>query len=362
MDHGVTISSSTPINRSAGTSTSAGGTSSSSSQLQARVATLEEHVLQMEQQRREMLERRRWNLLIVGASLSLLVHLSILFYLNNVYRGGHAGPGTSETTFEFAIDDSEGLSDFEGGGGMDDLVPEVAGVDVSEATEVSTDLNPAIPSMERVSANSLTASLTGANGGSGGGGDGGAGTGSGEGMGLGGGGGGTSFFGVSSKGTRFAFIVDVSGSMEIDRKLQTAMKELARAIDSLPDTAQYYVVLFSSGITQPPGQKGWTRARKTAVRTLIRWLGMVDPGGGTEPQPAFIQVFSLDVRPDVIFFLTDGEVQNFTAEECANLNSSGRRAIINTIAFGDPSSQAMLKKIAADSGGTYKFVTSGAGP
>src|SRR5690349_1708221 len=227
MDYGVTTSSSTPINRGSSLASPGAASMGSQSHFPDRMIPFEQHVLELERQRKEMLERRRWNLLIVGASLSLLVHIGVLFYLNNVYRGGHAGPGNSETTFEFAIDDSEGLTDFEGGGGMDDLVPEVAGVDVSEATEVSTDLNPAIPSMEKISASSLTASLTGANGGTGGGGGGGAGMGSGEGMGLGGGGGGTSFFGVASKGTRFAFIVDVSGSMEVDRKLQTAMKELA---------------------------------------------------------------------------------------------------------------------------------------
>ena len=262
---------------------------------------------------------------------------------------------------EFAIDDSQGLSDLEEGS-LNDLVPEVGGVQET-AAEAAADLNPAVPSMEKIAfgsamAPSLSASGTGAGGGAG---AGGGGSGIGDGLG-GGGGGGTSFFGVASKGSRFAFIVDVSGSMEMDRKIQTAMNELAKSVSALPDYAQYYVLLFSSNIVQPPGQKGWTRARRSSIQGLVRWLRSIEPGGGTEPKPAFVQVFSLDVRPDVVYFLTDGEVQDFTAEQCAALNASGRRAIINTIAFGDPASQDMLKKIAADSGGVYRFVPSGPGP
>jgi von Willebrand factor type A domain len=329
--------------------------------LQSGMITLQEHLQLLEAERQQLLGRRRWHLLMVGASLSMLVHICLLLYLGMVYRGGHAGTGTGEVTYEFAIEDPQGLTELDNAD-LNDLVPEVGGVDEAQVTDATAELNPAVPSMDRISAANLVPSLA-ASGGASATAGGGAGTGNGEGMGLGGGGGGTSFFGVAAKGTRFAYIVDVSGSMEMDRKIQTAMRETARSIESLPDYAQFYVVLFSSIITQPPGQKGWTRARKPTVRNLIRWLNSIEPGGGTTPKPAFAQVFALDVRPDVIFFLTDGEVVDFTAEQCAAMNSSGRRAIINTIAFGDPSSQDLLKRIAADSGGVYRFVpTTGKSP
>ena len=76
---------------------------------------------------------------------------------------------------------------------------------------------------------------------------------------------------------------------------------------------------------------------------------------------AQVVVLAKEFRPDVVFFLTDGEVQNFTAAECAALNAGGKRVVINTIAFGDPTSQTLLKQIASDSGGVYRFVPSGAG-
>ena len=179
-------------------------------------------------------------------------------------------------------------------------------------------------------------------------------------MGLGGGGGGgTSFFGISSKGTRFAYIVDISGSMGQNRKMETAMQELRRSIESLPDYSYFYILLFSSEIKQPPMQKGWMRARKPVVRQFTNWLTSVDPGGGTEPKSSFQAVFSLAVRPDVIYFLTDGQFEDIAPDEIAEMNSHGKKVVINTIQFGDPYGQDVLKQIAAKSGGAYRFIASG---
>ena len=175
-------------------------------------------------------------------------------------------------------------------------------------------------------------------------------------MGLGGGGGATSFFGIGAKGTRFAYIVDVSGSMGQNRKLQSAMRELARSVDALPDFSHFYVLLFSTSFVQPPMQKGWMPARKGTVRQFIAWLNRVDPGGGTEPRTSFLQVFSLDVRPDVIYFLTDGQFQDIVPDEISELNKRGKKVVINTIQFGDPNGEDVMRQIARDSGGMYRFV------
>jgi Mg-chelatase subunit ChlD len=183
-------------------------------------------------------------------------------------------------------------------------------------------------------------------------------------IGLGGGGGTASFFGTGGKGQRFAFIVDVSGSMGQNRKLEIAMRELARSVDALPDFAFFHIILFESKTVEPPMQVGWMRARRSTVRQVVRWLGTVEPNGGTEPRNAFLQVFSLDVRPDVIFFLTDGIFNDISLEELAELNARGKRVIINTVGFGASGEvdQTILRSIASQSGGEYRFVASEAGP
>ena len=155
-----------------------------------------------------------------------------------------------------------------------------------------------------------------------------------------------------------AYIVDISGSMREGRKLEVAMRELSRSISALPDYAQFHVLLFSTSYVEPPMQTGWMRARRSTVTAITTWLERVTPGGGTLPMEAFVHAFSLSTRPDVIFFLTDGEIPAKTAAEVAQLNDRGQRVVINTIAFGDPTSQEQLKQIATDSGGAYRFVPS----
>lgn len=316
-------------------------------QQHSRIADLEETIRCLEVQRDLEIRRRRRNVLIVGVSLSLLVHLGLMLYLNLLHRSRPVGTGVQPVSIEFAVVAEQELTQLEDLQ-LEDLVPEVP-MDLD-----LPDLEPSLDLDAEVSAASLDIAPSGSvptlsGSGAGSGGD----------ATLDGGGAGTSFFGVSSRGTRFAYVVDVSGSMSYDSKIEVAMRELARSIESLPDYAYFYVVLFSSDLKLPAIQRGWTRARPNTISRLIRWLNeQVDPVGGTRPSPAFFQVFGLDRRPDVIFFLTDGEIPPDTAANVTSLNSRGRRVVINTIAFGDSASQAQLKDIARRSGGVYRFVPS----
>ncbi|MHC4414541.1 MAG: vWA domain-containing protein [Planctomycetota bacterium] len=322
------------------------GVSSERDQLHATIGGLQETIRRLQEQRELLIRRRRRHLLIVGVSLSLLVHVGLMLYLNVIHRAVPAATSSQPVSLEFAVIQEPELTHLQAIE-FEDVTPEEVLLDELPDDHLMADLD------ADVSAASLEISAAGsvpALGGSGAG-EGGEAT-------LGGGGAGTSFFGVSSRGTRFAYIVDVSGSMGQDRKIGVSMRELARSIEALPDYAYFYIVLFSSHITLPPIQRGWTRARPNTVSNVIRWLNQVDPQGGTQPKPAFLQVFSLRDRADVIFFLTDGEIPPDTLETVVGLNARGKRIVINTIAFGDPTSQDLLKEIARKSGGVYRFVPS----
>ncbi len=267
-------------------------------------------------------------------------------YLNLLKRGGQAGRSTEPLLIEFATLQDQELTRIEESN-FDDLQ-----LDLSAELDDMAEDSPSADLAADVSAANLKVSNAGSMPALGGSGDG-----SGDDT-LGGGSAGTSFFGVSSRGSRFAYIVDVSGSMGQQRKIHIAMRELARSISELPDYAYFYVVLFSTDAQEPPIQKGWTRARPSTVRKFVRWFGQVSPRGGTNPRPAFDRVFSLEVRPDVIFFMTDGQITNFGADELPSKKSRGKNVIINTIAFGDPASQDLLRAIARQTGGVYRFVSS----
>src|SRR5262245_53436261 len=274
---------------------------------------LQDSLRLMDEHRQRVIDRRRRRLLLIGATLSLLCHSMLMLYLGMVHRGGGGGGGGSSAVYSLAILNEAELEELEDTN-FDELAAGPAEFDTPAAA--IPDLAAAAPDPGVGSAAPSAVPTLGASGdGSGGIPGTGDGSGGGGGLGLGGGGAGTSFFGISSKGSRFAYIVDVSGSMGHDHKIESALRELARSVDSLPDYSHFFVLLFCSNFIEPPAQKGWMRARKAIVRQLITWLNQVDPGGGTEPRSSFLLVFSMDVRPDVIYFLTDGQFNDITAEE-----------------------------------------------
>lgn len=321
--------------------------------LRQTVLELQEHVRMLQAERSRFLRQRRMRLYAVGAAASLVLHIALMIYLAMVQHGGGGGnSATGTASYELAILNMDELT-MDNPSEFDELssgpveveaslgdVPEL--IALAPDSSIATAAPSAIPTL-------------GASG-DGSGGIAGFGEGTGGGLGLGGGGGATSFFGIGSKGTRFAYIVDISGSMGQSRKMELAMRELARSVDALPDFSHFYVLLFSSSFVQPPMQKGWMPARKATVRQFISWLSRIDPGGGTEPRSSFLQVFALDVRPDVIYFLTDGQFQDIVPAEIAELNRRGKKVVIHTIQFGDPGGEDVMRQIARDSGGTYRFV------
>jgi len=323
--------------------------SSNGGDLRRSVANLRQTIINLEADRDRLRRRQRVNLMLLGLAGSLLAHAALMVYLSFVYWRGPGGPETENVAISFANVQEEELTE-PASPEIDDLLPDsITGLEDLPTDDTLADLAEDIPVGE-VDVGSLGSMPR----------LGGAGEGEGLSGGLEGGGAGTSFFGISSKGTRFAYIVDISGSMGDERKLPTAMGELARSIDSLPDYAYFYVVLFQSKITVPPWQNGWIQARPVAINRARRWLEDIAPGGGTMPHDAFFNVFSLDVRPDVLFFLTDGRLNEpLPVEKIVQMNNRGKSIVINTVAFGSNADREYLRAIAEQCGGTYRFVPTG---
>ena len=171
----------------------------------------------------------------------------------------------------------------------------------------------------------------------------------------------TTFFGTSASGRRFAFIVDKSGSMASEGKMQRAADELLRSVRALPDFTQFRVCLFDTGTRTFP-EAGWSRARPVQVDRLATWLGRVGPQGGTTPVVAF-QGMVADGAPDAIFFLTDGEIA--PADPAAIVQAVSRPTgvvPVHCVAFGDPKAAAQLEGIAKATGGDFRFVRLGGAP
>lgn len=172
-----------------------------------------------------------------------------------------------------------------------------------------------------------------------------------------GGGGAAKFFGVEATGTRFAYIVDISGSMQ-GPKLRELKTELTESIGALAEHMQFYVIFYSTESAPMGGRTRWTRADDHGKEWAKDRTNEVNAFGGTNPLPAFQQAFDVTPRPDAIYFMTDGLFDAEVAADVAKMNKRGKRVPIHTIGFDmqEPEAEKLLKRIAEESGGRYSPV------
>ncbi|MBX3406246.1 MAG: VWA domain-containing protein [Phycisphaeraceae bacterium] len=179
----------------------------------------------------------------------------------------------------------------------------------------------------------------------------------GDGLGLGGGGGGgaASFFGVEAQGSRFAYIVDVSGSMR-GEKMAALKIELGESIKAMLEHMSYLVVTFSSESLPLGDRRRWTDATDVGKRWGLEKIVALEAWGNTVPWPAFEIVLAMKPAPDAIYFMTDGIFDPIVADQLAVRNTGSRKVPIHCISFVDRSAEELMRRIAADSGGTYAHV------
>ncbi|TVQ53289.1 MAG: hypothetical protein EA377_08360 [Phycisphaerales bacterium] len=315
-------------------------------ELRKQVQLLRQTVHRLTVEREMRSRKRRRRLLATGLAVSVFFHLALLVYFAMMSRAGDGPGGPAADEYQFALVFDETLTTADTSG-LDELDLDPSEELLSELTDASDDALADAPAAADLSAEGVGAIET-----LGGAGDGSAG-------GTLAGGAGTSYFGIEAEGSRFLYIVDRSGSMMFAQRMEIAMRELRESVESLPDYTSFQVIFFSSNLLEPDFQRGWARATAANIRRYLSWFDRVDPGGGTIPRPAFLLAFEMRPRPDVIFFMTDGIIPDLSAEEINDINQRGDRVVIHTIAFGDQGSEELLRRIARDSGGQYRYIPDG---
>jgi hypothetical protein len=298
----------------------------------------------------------------VGLAVSLPLHVAFVAFLTAIAVGGGIGAGAPSDQLGVGVAlvaAGDGEQEIEGASGSDGgpsaAGPEIAATDdISDGRTVDELRSPLGPESLITGAFSESGSSDATGGGSGlpgllGSGPGAGGSGSGSGA-------TTTFFGVGGRGKRIAYVVDKSGSMGQAGRMRAAKRELERSISALPDFATVCVALFDSGFTVPDWSDGFMRAKPAVKERYRLWLQGIGPSGGTDPIHAFRYVLTRGERPDVIFFMSDGEIPPDAAEEILQLNRRGIPAVINCIAFGNEAATATMRRIAAESRGVYAEV------
>jgi hypothetical protein len=161
------------------------------------------------------------------------------------------------------------------------------------------------------------------------------------------------FFGVKSgPAGGIVFVVDRSGSMT--DSIDFVKCELKRSLADLAEDQTFHVLFYSSGPPLEMPQKKLVPASAEWKQRAVAFIDDVIPQGETDPSKALERAFEL--QPDTIYLLTDGEFDKATVGLVKRLNAAGK-VKVHTIGFLYRMGEQVLKQIADQNGGQYKFVT-----
>jgi uncharacterized protein with von Willebrand factor type A (vWA) domain len=167
-----------------------------------------------------------------------------------------------------------------------------------------------------------------------------------------------SFFGSSAAGYKIVFVVDRSGSMW--DQFEFVRNELLAALARLEPSQQFQLIFFSSGkplLMKPSAFLVASPAKKQMAYDFLQKIARLDPPSGpTDPAPALHAALSLPSGPaDVIFLLSDGDFPQTALQEVKSDNPRARTQI-NTIGFGYQGGADLLRRLAAQNRGSFRFV------
>jgi hypothetical protein len=113
---------------------------------------------------------------------------------------------------------------------------------------------------------------------------------------------GPSYYGLAIHARRMVFVIDISGSME-GLRLAAAKRELAQAIDGLPENAAFGIVAFSTkALVWRPNLVPASQNAKQAAKSFVYTLRA---GGVTAAYDALEAAFRFDA--EAVYFLSDGQ-------------------------------------------------------
>lgn len=172
----------------------------------------------------------------------------------------------------------------------------------------------------------------------------------------------SNFYGSGGNATEIVYILDYSGSM-VDYA-DFLRQEVSFAVDALVPLQKFNVITFGgeedgTKVLLPKGQLH--RATEGTKRALIRSLEETTARGYNddrlEPfQTAFREAFAM--KPQLIYFLTDGKFDPRLIEEINKLNKD-RKVFIFTYAFvkAEKDYHDQLRDLATANKGKFKFVS-----
>lgn len=169
----------------------------------------------------------------------------------------------------------------------------------------------------------------------------------------------TSFFDIREKADRFVYLIDLSGSMAGPR-MRFATENLKASLRQLNVQQQFQVIFYDNSthtMTLPSNPTAdWYRATRANISAAIRFIDSAVPGNGTSHVPALRE--ALRLRPQVLFFLTDGSDTVYASELESLYRLNRGRTRIHCIKFdelGELGTDNWMKKLSRANDGTYRY-------
>jgi hypothetical protein len=170
----------------------------------------------------------------------------------------------------------------------------------------------------------------------------------------------TQFFGVRAAGTRFVYVIDRSASME-GRPMQAARRELMASLATLTPRDRFQIVCYNDRPLLVPlartARQDLLFADDASKRLAAGFLGGLSPDGSTNHLAALLA--ALELRPDVIFLLTDSAGSGLLDRELAYIRQVNRGAAIHSIEIAareQPSNSRSLERLAIENGGQHTYI------
>lgn len=170
-----------------------------------------------------------------------------------------------------------------------------------------------------------------------------------------------SYYGLTVRSERVAFIVDISGSMTAkmygETRIDHAKKSLVKVLKTFEPSVAFMLLAFNQGII--PYAPKPLPATKDEIAKAVRWVEALQPSGGTNVFDSLERVLENE-EVDAIYLLTDGAPSAgriLDPDEILKeirLRNQFLRVAIHTIDLsGDQISKNFLKRLAEQNGGEF---------
>ncbi|GAF91675.1 unnamed protein product, partial [marine sediment metagenome] len=130
--------------------------------------------------------------------------------------------------------------------------------------------------------------------------------------------------------------------------------ELKRTIGELNEEDEFHVIFYSSGPPVEMPTRRLTLATERNKQLAFEFIDGIVAQGGTDPVEAIKRAFA--VGPELIYLLTDGEFDRSVVDLVKQLNT-GDKVTVHTIGLIYRGGEEVLKQIAQQNNGNYKFVS-----